>query len=182
MKKLLAALLAVMLMMSAVAFAEEATTAADLDAQPIEDTILNFDITMDQIPEGYTMSKIFDQGVAYVTFSPENGEGPTYMVGISADESVEGIVLPAELGEEEQEFIIEAWCGDWNAPTLRMLQTAHGTNLIVLEDNDAEGDVCDLVTCYNGYIIVCDFWQNGELTEADVERGVQILSDMWIAD
>ena len=182
MKKLLAALLAMMMLTVCFSALAEETPAADENAQPIEETILNFDITMDQIPEGYSMTKVYDESVAYVVFTPDEEEGAIYTVGISPDESAEGMVLPDELTEDEQAAIIEAWCVDWNAPTLRMMQTSHGTNVVCLEDNDADGDLCDLVSCYNGYIIMCDIWMNGEISDEDVARGLQILSDMWIVD
>ena len=182
MKKFLAILLAAMMLCSVAAVAEEAV--ADVEATPAEDTLLNFEITMDDIPEGYEMNVYYDYGdVAYAVFSSDDLTAAVYYATVAPEDGAEGVnEIPAELSEDDIAEIKDAWCDGYNDPAISIKETSHGTRVICMEDNGSEGDQFELVAVWNGYLLSITCWKNGELDDADMERGMKILSDMWVVD
>ena len=183
MKKLFAILLAVSMLLTMTALAEEEGQVVEVDeeaaTQLILDDVLNFDITMDAIPEGYTMEKKEQDGVLYAFFT---GEGKTDItVSVAHSELFDGFTLVLdELTDEDTANMISGLCEGFFNASVSFTKTTHGTDLIVVNENDVETDYVTIVAIYEGYIIGAELFNDeGEVAQADIDTAVQIISDMW---
>ena len=189
MKKLIALLLAAVMMLCSVSFAEE--TAETIEAQPVteeidlpdveDDEILNFNITMDKLPEGYVINTYPVDGAVYATFVNENSP-VVYFVSVAHSEEFFGYTLNvAELTEEQKANVAEVFSLDFYNPDISFVKTAHGTDVIMIDENNYSYDCVEYVTVYDGYIITLDALRNeGKLSEEELATALQLLSDMWV--
>lgn len=180
MKKLVALLLA-LFMLGSVAFAEENAEepATTLEAKDI----MNFDIAMDAIPEGYTMEKKEIEGDLLAIFTPEDETKVSVYISIAYSEIYDGYTLnAADMDEEAMANLEDVMGEDYNMPSFTLAQTEHGTELIVIDETEADSDYGEILTVYQGYIISASLLKQDSLTREDYELAVKILSDLWIVD
>lgn len=194
MKKFLALLLAAMMLfgtVSAFAEGEDAEVVGDVEAvtdyvgtELEADELLDFNIAMDAIPEGYTMETFALDGDLYAIFSNEEDENAiSYVASIAFSEMFDGYTFSKDAMSEEElanmvAMLIED--SDLTNPAYSFVQTSHGTDAIMIDDNDGATDTVELITIYQGYFISIVLVKNGTLTEDDCAAGLKLLSDMWI--
>ena len=168
MKKLFALLLALCLLCSVAAFAEEA-------AAP-------YTINMDAIPEGYTMSQQNVNGDIALEFQPEAENMPVYFGSVAFSEVFDGYTLNiADLSEDDKAQVAEMFGADYNNPTFDFTRkTTHGSDLIIMQENGAETDSAEIVTIWQGYFITIGVYGVEEITEDMLETAITILSDLWV--
>lgn len=176
MKKLTALILA-LLMLCSVAFAEE-TAAEEATATLDAEEIINFDVTMDEIPEGYAMSKEVVAGRTVLTFSNDS----TFIgISVAYSDMFEGYTLKLAEMSEDDKAAMQAICSEgYSNPVFSETQTSHGTDLIVINESDVETDYADVFTIYEGYFINASMLKDSELTDDDLALAVKLLSDLWI--
>lgn len=170
MKKFAALLLAAMMMLFAFAAVAEETSVA-----------INSDLTLSfVVPEGYDFSEEWYSDILYATFAPQT-EGEASMilsVGYSdeyADRSI------GDLNDEEFETLVELTREDFNNPTITTMETAHGTKLIVADENSEYDEYAEITTVYQSYFITVMIQpaQDGvQLTEAQLQTAIDVLSNM----
>lgn len=153
MKKIIAVILAIALMLGCTAFAEDA-------AQPAEKasfgTIsINGAFTLKGIvPDGYTLSLYNmsqDQIVAFMT--QEDLTKPVLTLMIAFDETYGDVDRMNDLSDEEM-AILEATYTE-NDPTVELsyAETGYGTRLLVAKQFEGETDYLDFLSIYKGYFI-----------------------------
>ena len=186
MKKLFALLLAAMLLFS-VAMAEE--TAEEVSAYNEEEitaleeqNVLDFDITLDKLPEGYVMTKEVIDHVVYATFTDEDitSGKPVYIVSVGYNEEFAGVTLNSDISGEYMLQALAALTEGYAEPVVKMLTTDYGTTVFYVNETGAESYYSELVTVYNGYIINMLYLSDNELTDDDLAVGMQIMSDLWV--
>jgi len=186
MKKLIALLLALAMLCSVAAFAEE-TEVAEI-AEPgvsVElDQIVDFSLKLDAIPEGYVYDEYTVDGMIYFTLSnPDDEDALIYAGSVAFSEEFDGYTLVVADLTEEQIAQMEAMIvGDeWLAPTFAFDKTAHGTDVIIVNENDGISDYAEIVTIYQGYFITISLLKaEGQIADSDIAAGVQAMSDIWI--
>ena len=145
--------------------------------------VVDFDITMDKVPEGYSFDKEEADGAVYVTFTCEGK--PTYFVSVAYIDYFDGYTLNTDdLANEEMEELNSMLTEGYSGAAIYFSETAYGTDLIVVDETAAESDYGEIITIYEGYFITCTIMGSGdaELTADDYTTGVQILSDMWMIE
>lgn len=171
MKKLIAILLAALMLFGACAFAGEAEEITEPGSEQ------NFSLTMTEVPAGFTLTVLADNLLCLVN------EDETLGIFISAENSdiLGSYTLTRDL-TDEQKAELELICGaDYNDPTFDYsLETAFGTPLILVNENGAASDSADIFTIYEGFFIGCSILHtDGEVTDADIAVAVEALSNTW---
>lgn len=151
---------------------------ADADAKPY----IDFEIKMDQIPEGYTFETEENGGSLFATFTSEDPEAVAVYVSVAYSDAFAGYTLTSDLTEEELEDAKQYLGSDYNSPRIDLYETEYGTTLISVAENDAQSDYADFVTIWNGYFIVIALQKNTVLTDTDFDLALRIASDMWITE
>lgn len=190
MKKFFAVLLAAVMLLSMTAFAEEIEEVEGIievtdsvEGTLDEDQLVNFDIMMDKLPEGYEMIKVPVDGSLYAFFGNDNAD-IVYYVSVAPDEMFAGYTMVlADLNAEEYANAI-AYIGaadDFVNPEFSFAKTAYGTDVIIVnEADDDSDDEVELISIYEGYIITMSIVKNDSITDEDIAAALQLLSDMWI--
>lgn len=190
MKKFFAVLLAAVMLLSMTAVAEEIEEVEGIievtdsvEGTLDEDQLVNFDIMMDKLPEGYEMIKVPVDGSLYAFFGNDNAD-IVYYVSVAPDEMFAGYTMViADLNAEEYANAI-AYIGaadDFVDPQFSFAKTAYGTDVIIVnEADDDSDDEVELISIYEGYIITMSIVKNEPITDEDIAAALQLLSDMWI--
>ena len=190
MKKFFAVLLAAVMLLSMTAIAEEIEEVEGIievtdsvEGTLDEDQLVNFDIMMDKLPEGYEMIKVPVDGSLYAFFGNDNAD-IVYYVSVAPDEMFDGYTMVlADLNAEEYANAI-AYIGaadDFVNPEFSFAKTAYGTDVIIVnEADDDSDDEVELISIYEGYIITMSIVKNDSITDEDIAAALQLLSDMWI--
>ena len=179
MKKRFAALAMLMLLGCGSAFAEAADGA---QAIPADEPTVSFDIRMDNIPEGYTYTTTEVGEELIAIFTPEDPEAVTVYVDVGHSADFEGFTFNRDLTEEETAQVTAYLTEDYSDPTLSILSTGHGTNYVLVEENNTDTDVADIITIWNGYVIWIGLQKNTDITQADLDLGGKILTDIWVTE
>ena len=170
MKKFAALLLAALMMLFAfAAVAEEASVAVN------DDLSLSF-----VVPEGYAFSENWYSDVLYADFVPETEDGATMILSVGfSDEYADRSI--GDLSDEEFETLVELTREDFNNPTVSTMETAHGTKLIVADENSEYDEYAEITTVYQGYFIsvmIQPAQEGVQLTEAQLQTAIDVLSNM----
>ena len=176
-KKIISVLAALSLaLVPCLSLAEAADTATTTEMDT--ESLKTIDITMDKVPEGYTYTTENADGALYATFTCEGK--PTYIVSVAYIDFFADYTLDvSELADEELDEMIDLLGEGYDMPTISFHQTEHGTDLIVIDETDAENDYGEILTIYQGFFISCEMLSDVELTEDDYQVAYQILSDLW---
>lgn len=189
MKKFLALLLAAVMLLSAVAFAEEIEEVEGIEevtdyvtTDLSEDEIVSFDILMDALPEGYEMIKRPVDGALYVFFGSDESD-IAYYVSVAPDEMFDNYTLViADMSAEEYAAAMDrlSAADDFVNPQFSFAKTSHGTDVIIInEADDNSDDEVELISIYEGYIVTMSILKSEPITEEDIAVALQLLSDMW---
>ena len=174
MKKILAIVLALVLVLTAFACAEE-----NEDEQMFE-SYYNVEF---EVPAGYTFEFDEDLGTVYVgKFIPDDENAVQYLLIISYSEEFNGYTLN-DYTEEEFAAAAEALTADYEAPIVGTAETGMGTKLIIVNDNGGEGsDTAIIVTLYKGYFLTTYIFPSGEeVTEDELNLAIRFYTDMDFA-
>ena len=145
------------------------------------ESLLNFDISMDKIPEGYTMEKTETEDAIYVEFYADGK--PDYIVSVAYSEYFEGYTLNVDdLADEELSELTDMLSEGYNAAAIAFDKTAYGTGLIIVDETDSESDYAEILSIYDGYFITATIMSDEELTDEDFQTAITILSDMWMIE
>ena len=184
-KKLIAMLLALILLVSVSAFAEETEEAievSDYEATDVGlDEILNFGITMDDMLAGYTMETFPAAGALYATIISEDENAPVYLISVDHSEIFDGYTLNVEAMTAMDLINMETVMGKgYYDPAFSFDKTSHGTDVILVNENTDAVDYAEYVTIYEGYFVTVCVVKNTALNDEDLAGALKLLSDMWI--
>ena len=158
---------------------QDQSAAAEADE---EKPYIDFDIKMDSIPQNYSYEMEENAGKLFATFTPENPADLYLYVSAAYSPDFAGYTLKNELSEEEFARAAAVLTAGFNDPATEVRETEHGTALIAVTENDAQGDHSDIVTVWQGYVIHITLQKASELTEEDMALATKIASDMWIVE
>lgn len=169
MKKVLALLLAAMMLVGAGALAEQVT---------VKDATAAFDVSM-KLPDGYTMMENRVNGNLYITVRPEEKTEAHYYLSIGFSEEFDGRTL-GDLADDEIALIRDGVAEAFAAPEMKEYDTTGGTHVLLFDETAGESDFGIAVTVYKGYFITvqAERPEYAELTEEDLQRAVDLLSGM----
>ena len=172
MKKLIALLLAALMMMSCVALADTTNVAMDLDE--------SITVTM-VLPEGYTYAaNVGDDGILSMQIIKDE-DSLNAAIAVAADGDYDETERLNDLTDAQKAEFAAMFIEDmdedepWSIKT-----TGYGSEVIVIEEAEGEYDLAILVSMYHGYDIVMYVgYQDGRmLTDDDIALAMQFLTDM----
>ena len=186
MKKCFAMLLAaLMLLVCGFALAEDLPEEVMMDENAV---YIDFDIKMDQLPEGYTYYTEESGGSLFAVFYKENENheadktAPAIYVSVAHADDFSGVTLNMDVTEEQLLEIEEKLAEDYNDPNVEIRETDYGTKVICLTENDAQTDYADLLTIWNGYFITVGIQKTEQITDEDMDLALRIVSDLWVVE
>ena len=173
MKKLLALILAAMLLcLSCAAFAES----TDKEIVKYDDG-LSFAFVY---PEGYTADTATENGVMLSIITSEDESAAAYVLIVAPDSYVEDVMTINEMSDEDKTAFAESLIEDLANPTWEIRTTGLGTEMIVIDEQDTEQDIVILTALYDGYILnmYITHTDGATVTEEEIATGIQINTDM----
>lgn len=179
MKKLIALLLTVLMAFSAVSALCEGADEDVLDDYVIESQA-SFDITVDA-PEGYDIDRNDEYGFIDVLFIPDAPD-TTYELTIAYSDDFEGYTMPAELDEAVKNEALSVLLGDYADPAVSYGVTGYGTGVIMVDEQGSESEYGMLLSIYEGYFACIYMESEDPLTEADFQRGLDIMSSLFVVE
>ena len=186
MKKRFAMLLAALLLLGCgLAFAEDQPDGVMMDENAV---YIDFDIRMDQLPEGYTYYTEEGGGSLFAVFYKENenheadSAAPAIYVSVAHADDLSDVTLNMDITDEQLLEIEEKLADDYNDPNIEIRETDYGTKMICITENDAQTDYADLITVWNGYFITIGIQKMEQITDEDMELALRIASDLWIVE
>lgn len=172
MKKILAIVLALVLVLTAFACAEE-----NEDEQMFE-SYYNVEF---EVPAGYTFEFDEDLGTVYVgKFIPDDENAVQYLLIISYSEEFNGYTLN-DYTEEEFAAAAEALTADYEAPIVGTAETGMGTKLITVIETGSESFYGSILTIYQGFFVQVHLFSDYEFTDADMQVAIDILTSMELS-
>lgn len=194
MKKLIALLLAVMLLTgTAAVLAEEAPAALD----PTEELVLEvmeaqdgklirdgveYTLYLERVPEGYTQRLTNENGYPEIIVESADPTKPIYYANIECEDTLDATFNYATLSDENKLMFRQEAESLFAAPETEELVTEHGTPYLLIDETDCPTDWALLTTLYKGFIVnvyVFSFSEDGPLTEEELTIAKQMMSDVW---
>lgn len=170
MKKLGCLLFAALLLFAGCAAAEDTVSVAIHDG-------LQFTFV---VPDGYTFAEEWYGGILYADFEPQQDSGASMILSVGFSEEYANRSI-GDLSDEELSALTEVTVADFSAPTLTVEETAHGTKLLVADENSQYDEYAEITTVYEGYFITMLVQpQNAEtqLTQEQLQTAIGVISDM----
>lgn len=193
MKKLIALLLAAIMLFSVSAFAEEEVTATPdpeveivnevLDNNNAEGTVngVTYTLSIDQVPEGYEYSIFYTPGYPcmFISNIEDPEANPIYVASLYDDREEYGDKGFIDFTDEEMDDYIADLCEEIDEPTVEKKVTGHGSPYIQVTENDA--DYALLVCLYKGFVISVSItsMESAVISDAELEIAGQIMTDLW---
>jgi len=175
MKKIMALMLSVMMLCGAAAFAETA------EKQLMATVSMNgtFDLRC-RVPDGYTLEEVTKEEMVQVwELKPEDAERPEMVISVGFDEMHAEIDRLNDLTDAEKAAIEATWKEEYETEVSYM-ETALGTQLMVVREIEDGVDFVDFYTIYKGHDIefVLLNADKDPLTDEEIAKAVQFLSDL----
>ena len=173
MKRILAALVCLMLLCCGTALSERQGRTVVVRGE--------FSLTA-LIPEGYTFIPTrVGSTSAYGIMESEDPEKPDIMLSLAFDEQYDNMRMN-DLSEEEIQKLIEAGTRDMGNPSCSIEETDHGTRLVVIREETEADSLCNIISLYRGYFIemVMIAQEGYRISDGQIEQARQFLSDLWI--
>ena len=175
MKKIIALLLAAVLMLNVMSVLAE-----DNEKITVKyDDALTFAFLL---PEGYTMEQETMNGLFSLTLKAEDASKPGVdMLITPLEDDVYGNVERLnDLTEEQLAAFTNDLVAGYNDPDVSYVETELGTKLILVSENGSDMDFAQLLTAYHGYYIFVyiSYADNTQVTEDDVKSAVWFLSNL----
>ena len=176
MKKIIALLLSALLLFSAVsALCEETVEDYVIESQA------EFDITVDA-PAGYDIDRNDDLGIIDVKFLPDDPAETSYELTIAYSDDFEGYTMPAEPDEAMKNDALAVILGDYADPSVTYTTTSFGTGVIMVDEQGSESEYGMLLSIWQGYFANIYLESSDPLTEADFQRGLDIMSSLQVVE
>ena len=186
MKRCFAMLLAALMLLGCgFAVAEDQADDVMMDENAV---YIDFEIKMDQMPEGYTYFTEESGGSLFAVFYKENEDheadetAPVIYVSVAHADDFSGVTLNMDVTDEQLLEIEAKLAEDYNDPNVDILETDYGTKLICITENDAQTDYADMITIWNGYFITVGIQKMEQIVEEDMELARRLVSDLWIVE
>ena len=122
-----------------------------------------------------------DVPLRLVRFLPAGEDGLYMYLYVSYDDSFAGRSY-ADLSKEEKELLFGAGAVDMSNPSFSYAETAHGTQLVIVNENSDKDEYVDISTLYQGYFVELMLVKNDtsvQITDDEIDLAVDMLSDMW---
>ncbi len=169
MKKILAIVLALMLVL---------TACAENEDEMRFESYYNIEF---ETPAGYTFDFDEDLGTVYVgNFIPDDENAVSYMLIISYSEEFGDYTLN-DYTDEEFAVAAEALTADYEAPIVGTAETGMGTKLITVIETGSESCYGSILTIYHGFFVQVHLFSNVEITDADMQVAIDILTSMELS-
>ena len=176
MKKILAALLCVILAFGGLAAAET--------VQKEDYTIVSVNGVFNirgVTPDGYRLTNIDKSDTTIrVRFDTEDQSKPSFDLVISFLDEYANVGRLNDLSEEEMKELV------FDDPTLKeeyeIMETDYGTKVMILRSNQPDDDFACFVTIYRGYEVGLNLFpgaeSDGKLTDEQIALAMKFLSDL----
>ena len=175
MKKFLAILLCVSMLLSCAALAE--TEKASLGVVNVNGA---FELKC-ALPEGYSLEVLFSEThFCLASVNPEDELKPTLMISVAYNELYSDVERINDLNEETLKGIEDSF-RDEDDVEITYMETAYGTRLMVVKEVSDGVDYLDFYTIYKGYeveLVLIHANESEPITEAEIQMAVKFLSDM----
>ena len=175
MKKFLAVLLCVSMLLGCAALAE--TEKASLGVVNVNGA---FELKC-ALPEDYSVEVLFNEThFCLASVNPKDAAKPTLMISVAYNELYSDVERINDLDEETLKRIEDSF-RDEDDVEITSMETAYGTRLMVVKEVSDGVDYLDFYTIYKGYEVelVLIHANAGEpITEAEIQIAVKFLSDM----
>lgn len=175
MKKMLAILLCVSMLLACAALAE--TEKASLGVVNVNGA---FELKC-ALPEGYSLEVLFSEThFCLASVNPEDELKPTLMISIAYNELYSDVERINDLDEETLKRIEDSF-RDEDDVEINYMETAYGTRLMVVKEVSDGVDYLDFYTIYKGYeveLVLIHANEGEPITEAEIQMAVKFLSDM----
>lgn len=179
MKKLIAIMMAALMLLGCAALAETA-----------EKTVVVFDDSLSlAVPamEGHTLEVINEDGLVCFIFRPETETGTYYSTVIfpTDDPEYAAITRLNDLTEEQMQLYIESCLEEeMNDPAWQIRETGLGSKLLLIDEHGADHDYVYLYSVYHGYQICTyvDHDDGSEVTENDIAALVDFHTNLDFID
>ena len=174
MKKIIALVLSLMMVLCAFSALAEETTVEKTD-MGVLDVNGTFKI-QSKLPEGYSYEPVEVSDLSMFGLLTAGEDKPVIMMSIAYNEQYADVERFNDLPEEAVELIRESFKEEDEEATFEDLETAYGTRLLKVTDPD----FVDIYTVYKGYemeFYIFTVTEEG-ITDADVKMLVDFISDM----
>lgn len=172
MKKILALCVAVAMLLCSVSALADTTK-----------VVINYDAGMDitqVVPEGYTADyDVAGEGILWMTLTKDD-DSLGFVMTIAADAEHDDKIRLNDLTAEEKEAFAHALFEDMDKEEWSIMETGQGTEAVVVKTTEDAYSAVLVSTLYYGYGIVLyvGYPDGRELSDADVEAAMQILTDL----
>ena len=175
MKKFLAILLCVSMLLGCAALAE--TEKASLGVVNVNGA---FELKC-ALPEGYSLEVLFSEThFCLASVNPEDETKPTLMISVAYNELYSDVERINDLDEETLKRIEDSF-RDEDDVEITSMETAYGTRRMVVKEVSDSVDYLDFYTIYKGYeveLVLIHANEGEPITEAEIQMAVKFLSDM----
>ncbi len=186
MKKMLALILSLALLLGCAAMAEEANAAEKQNLGTI--TVNGAFSLRAKLPEGYQVSyKSVTNDLLIAVMTKEDTGAPIMTLSVGFDESYADVARMNDLNAEELELIEKTFTDVDPTTDISYAETKYGTLLLVAKQLEKEVDYLELVSVYKGYFIefavtASPYAEDRNLTEEQIWPCVEFLSDLDFVD
>lgn len=105
-----------------------------------------------------------------------------FFISVAPFDEYPDYTLNNELTDEQMDEMIEALTEEYYEPSVELRETDYGTTVVVIDENEAESDYADLLTIWHGYFVGVSLLKQDEITPADLDMGMKLMSNLWVVD
>lgn len=183
MKKTIALLMAIMMLLTVSAFAEEA------EAPVAQDVYYHF--VLDYCPEGYQASSLTDDPeYMLINFAPADETAVSYLLSVMYSEENGDVTMPAkkDLSVDSYQTMQIQFGVDYNEPEFFYFDQTDKNGedygvMIIDETNVDGGDLGEIISLWHGYMANVVMIKSGsELTEDDYRTGLRIIQELKVEE
>lgn len=177
MKKFLTILVCVLLAACCAAAAAETVEKENYTVVPVNN---DFNLR-GTTPDGYKSELVYNDSTAlHIEFTAEDLTKPKFDVIVVFSEDFFDRERLNDLTEEEKMMLLGYGSGD--APSVDMMETAYGTQVLIMRSEDPTQDFACFISLYKGYEVGLNMFpgneSDGKLTEEQIKMAMQFLSDL----
>lgn len=181
MKKIIALLLAVLMLAGVSALAED-------EAPAVQECY--YEYTLDYCPEGYEATGLnIDSSYLAKCFTPTSGNGPVFYFSVAYAEEAGNVTMPtkAELTVAAYEEMQKQFGVNYNRPEFFYFdqtdKNGEGVGVMVIHETDIEsGDLGEVISLWHGYMANIAMIKNSPLTEDDYLAALQIIQELKVTE
>ena len=135
------------------------------------------------LPEGYQVTTVAEEPSCYrATITSADGDKPGMTISIAYEELYSDVERLNDLDDENRALLEDTFREEDNVE-ISYMETAYGTQLMVIKEITDGIDYVDFFTVYKGHVIEFVLTQTlanigVPLTEEQIQRAVQFLSDL----